>query len=141
MEQRLSVVTLGVADLAASVAFYERLGWRRAARAFPSIAFFQCGGMAVALFQRERLAQDAGVPAEGTGFRGVTLAQNVESRQGVGRVLEEAVAAGATLVKPARDAPWGGHSGYFADPDGHLWEVAFNPFVTLRPDGTLELPG
>jgi catechol 2,3-dioxygenase-like lactoylglutathione lyase family enzyme len=89
---------------------------------------------------REKLAEDAGVPARGAGFAGVTLAQNVDSREAVGRVLAEAVAAGATPVKPAQDTPRGGHSGYFDDPDGHPWEVAFNPFLTLGPDGALALP-
>ena len=141
MEQRLSVVTLGVADLERSRAFYERLGWRRAARASEGVAFFRTeGGAVLALYPRHALAEDAGVPAEGSGFGGITLAHNVRSREEVDAVLAEAAAAGAGLLKPAQDAFWGGYSGYFADPDGHPWEVAWNPFFPLDEAGRLQLP-
>lgn len=140
MEQRISLVTLGVADLEQSRAFYERLGWRRSVRAAEGIAFFQAGGMAFALYPRADLAKDAGVVQEGEGFRGFTLAFNARSRAEVDAVLAEAQAAGAALVKPAEEAFWGGYSGYFADPDGFLWEVAWNPGFAVAEDGSLRLP-
>lgn len=146
MEQRVNIVTLGVADLARSRAFYQRLGWVESSAGNDSIAFFQAGGAVLALFGHDALAEDAGVPVPpvppgGPGFRGITLAHNVRSRDAVGATLAEAQAAGARLVKPAQDAFWGGHSGYFADPDGHLWEVAWNPFLPLDEAGNLTLPG
>jgi hypothetical protein len=140
MEQRLNIVTLGVSDLAASRAFYARLGWRESSASQQGIAFFQAGGIVLALFDRHHLAADAMVPEPGSGFRGVTLAQNVRAKEQVADLLAAAVAAGATLVKPAQDVFWGGHSGYFADPDGHLWEVAWNPFFALDENGLLALP-
>jgi uncharacterized protein len=140
MEQRISLVTLGVADLARSRAFYERLGWTRAMRGAEGIAFFQAGGMALALYPRGELAADASVAAEGGGFRGVTLAYNARSRAEVDAVMAEAEAAGATITKPAREAVWGGYSGYFADPDGFLWEVAWNPGFAIAADGSIRLP-
>ncbi len=141
MEQRVSLVTLGVADLSASRAFYRRLGWRESSVSNESIAFFACGPMALALYGRAVLAADTGITDAGpAAFNGVTLAHNVRHRDDVAAVLAEAVAAGATLVKPAQDAHWGGHHGYFADLDGHLWEVAFNPFVPLDGSGGFHLP-
>ena len=124
----LSLVTLGVADLQRSVAFYEALGWQQSSASEGTIAFFSVGGTNLALFGREALAADAAVPSEGGGFRAVSLAINVGSRAGVDRVYGEFVAAGATAVKPPVAAEWGGYSGYVADPDGHLWEVAHNPY-------------
>ena len=140
MEQRVSIVTLGVADLARSRAFYERIGWRPAANQAEGIVFFQAGGMALALYPREELAKDANVPAEGSGFRGTTLAYNARSRAEVDAVLAEAKTAGARIVKPAQDAFWGGYSGYFADLDGFLWEVAWNPFFPIAADGSIQIP-
>jgi len=140
MEQRVSLITLGVADLARSREFYERLGWRRSMPGTEGIVFFQAGGMALALFPRSALAKDAGVPPEGQGFRGMTLAYNTRSREDVDTLLAEAQAAGGTLLKPAQEAFWGGYSGYFADPDGFLWEVAWNPAFPLAGDGSLRLP-
>ncbi len=137
MEQRLSLVTLGVADVARARAFYERLGWRAAAPSNDAITFFDLGGLALALFERDALAADAGVPAAGTGFTAVTLAHNVRSEAEVDATIDAAVAAGARLVKPAERAPWGGYSGYVADPDGHLWEIAHNPFAPLDEAGRL----
>ncbi len=140
MEQRLSVVTLGVADLERSRRFYEDgLGWRRG-NASDEIVFFQIGGAVLALFPRDALAEDAHLPAGGSGFGGVTLAYNARSREEVDAVLAEAAAAGATILKPAQDVFWGGYSGYFADPDGHPWEVAWNPHWTLGDDGSVRLP-
>jgi uncharacterized protein len=140
MEQRVSIVTLGVADLARSRAFYERIGWRPAANQAEGIVFFQAGGMALALYPREELAKDANVPAEGSGFRGTTLAYNARSRAEVDAVLAEAKTAGARIVKPAQDAFWGGYSGYFADLDRFLWEVAWNPFFPIAADGSIQIP-
>jgi len=138
MEQRLSLVTLGVADLERSRRFYEALGWRRHG-AHTEVVFFQAGGMVLALWSREALAADAQLPAEGSGFRGIALAYNTRTREEVDAVLAEAAAAGAVIPKPAEDAFWGGHSGYFADPDGHLWEVAWNPEWAMAEDGSIRL--
>lgn len=140
MEPRVSLITLGVADLARSRAFYEKLGFKASSAGGGSIVFFQMGALALSLFPRESLACDAKVSAEGSGFRGVTLAHNVREKDEVAVVLQEAVDAGAKLVKASEEAPWGGQSGYFADPDGHLWEVAWNPFAPLGPNGELTLP-
>lgn len=141
MEQRISIVTLGVSDLAKSQAFFERLGWRRSVKGVGGIAFFQTGGIALALYPRSELAKDAGVaPAGDGGFCGIALACNARSREEVDTVLAEAVAAGATLQKPATEAFWGGYSGYFADLDGYLWEVAWNPSFPIDSVGNILLP-
>ena len=140
MEQRLSLVTLGVTDLGRSRTFYERLGWQRSVRAAEGVAFFQMGGMALSLYPRTDLAQDANVEPDGRGFPGFALAYNARTRAEVGAVLAEAVAAGARLAKPAQEAFWGGYSGYFADPDGFLWEVAWNPSFPIAEDGSIRLP-
>ncbi|MBX9745607.1 MAG: VOC family protein, partial [Hyphomonadaceae bacterium] len=129
MEPRVSLITLGVADLGRSRAFYEKLGFKASSMGSDEVVFFQIGPIALSLFPRESLACDAKVSAEGGGFRGITLAHNVREQDEVAAVIAEAVAAGATLVKASEEAPWGGQSGYFADPDGHLWEVAWNPFA------------
>jgi catechol 2,3-dioxygenase-like lactoylglutathione lyase family enzyme len=127
MEPRITLVTLGVSDLARAIRFY-RDGLGLPQRATPeSVAFFEMRGMWLSLYAREALAEDATVSPEGSGFRGFTLAHNVRSPEAVDRLLAEAVAAGATLVKPGQKVFWGGYSGYFADPDGFLWEVAWNP--------------
>lgn len=140
MEQRVSVVTLGVADLERARGFYEQgLGWRRG-NDHAEVAFYQLGGLVLALFSREELAEDARMSSEGAGFRGLALAYNTRSREEVDRVLAEAARAGGTVLKPAEDAFWGGYSGYFADPDGHLWEVAWNPDWTLDDTGAVSLP-
>ena len=138
MEQRVSLVTLGVADVERARRFYAALGWRESGEN-PSVAFFQAGGMVLALWSREALAEDAGVsPGEG-GFGGVALAYNTRSRQEADTVLAEAEAAGARVLKPAAETSWGGYSGYFADPDGHLWEVAHNPTWTIEADGSVRI--
>lgn len=141
MEQRLSLVTLGVGDLASARAFYARLGWREAAASNAHIAFFDLGGFALALYARVDLAADVGVAATGVGFRGVTLAHNVAAPAAVDATLTAAVAAGGRLVKPAGTTAWGGYSGYFADPDAHLWEVAHNPFAALDDAGRFHVDG
>ncbi|HEY0832834.1 MAG TPA: VOC family protein [Azospirillum sp.] len=140
MQPRLSLITLGVADVARSRAFYERLGFTASGASNPNVTFFQAGSTVLALFGWDSLAHDATVPEQGSGFRGVTLAHNVATKDEVAAVLADAVAAGATLVKPAQDVFWGGHSGYFADPDGHLWEIAWNPFFPLDANGNVTLP-
>lgn len=140
MEQRISLVTLGVADLKRSREFYERLGWSSAMKGTEGIVFFQTGGMALALYPRRSLAADAAVSADGNGFRGIALAYNTRCREEVDTVLGEARAAGATILKKAQDAHWGGYSGYFADPDGIPWEVAWNPGFSMAADGSIHLP-
>jgi catechol 2,3-dioxygenase-like lactoylglutathione lyase family enzyme len=140
MEQRISLVTLGVADLKRSSEFYERLGWCRAIRPGEGIVFFQAGGMALALYPRHELAKDANVSPDGYGFTGISLAYNTRSRSEVDSVLQDAAAAGATVLKPAQEAFWGGYSGYFSDPDGFLWEVAWNPFFPIAEDGGILIP-
>ncbi len=140
MEQRVSLVTLGVANLDRSRAFYERLGWRRSLASAQGVVFFQTGGMALSLFPRDELAKDAGVSPQGHGFSGMTLAHNTRSREEVDAVLAAAVAAGAKLVKPAQEAFWGGYLGYFSDPDGFLWEVAWNPSFQMAEDGAIRIP-
>jgi hypothetical protein len=139
MEQRLSLVTLGVADLDRARRFYEDgLGWRRG-NDHAEVVFFQAGGMILGLFSRRALAEDAGLPDDGRGFGGIALAYNARTRAEVDAVLAEAAAAGAKILKPAHDAFWGGYSGYFADPDGHVWEVAWNPEWTIAADGSVSL--
>ncbi|MDE3187641.1 MAG: VOC family protein [Acidobacteriota bacterium] len=140
MEQRISLVTLGVADLERSSRFYERLGWRRSAVKAEGVVFFQAGGMALALYPRLELAKDAHIAADGHGFAGVALAYNARSRDEVDAVLADAKAAGATILKPAEQAFWGGYSGYFSDPDGFPWEVAWNPSFVIAEDGSVRLP-
>ena len=137
---RIHLVTLGVRDVAASTKFYESLGWTRSSASQPEVTFFHARGAVLALYGRAALAEDARLPPEGSGFPGVALASNVPAREDVDRALAEAARAGATLVKPAEDAFWGGRSGYFQDPDGHLWEVAWNPHFPFAEDGALELP-
>ncbi len=134
MEPRISIITLGVTDLPRSIEFYRNgLGLPiRHEEDTESIAFFELRGTWLSLYPRAALADDVGVPTEGSGFSGVTLAHNVRTREEVDAVLAEAVAAGATLVKPAQDVFWGGYSGYFTDPDGHLWEVAWNPYFPIE---------
>ena len=140
MEQRISVITLGVKDLERSREFYEALGWRRSLREVQGIVWFQTGGMALALYPRVNLAVDAGVSPEGQGFAGITLAWNGRSPEEVDAAMRSAEAAGAKIVKRAEEAFWGGYSGYFADPDGFVWEVAFNPAFGVMDDGSLKLP-
>lgn len=140
MEPRISLVTLGVADVARSRGFYERLGLKASTAGNEGVAFFQMGGMVLALWGRGDLAQDAGLPEPGPGFGGVALAHNVRRRDEVDAVLAEAARAGGRILKRAEDAFWGGYSGYFADPDGHPWEVAWNPHFAIGPDGSLRLP-
>ncbi|MBR9841987.1 MAG: VOC family protein [Rhodobacteraceae bacterium] len=140
-EQRMSLVTLGVADMEKAAAFYEALGWQRVESQAGVIAF-DLIGQTLGLFPRAALAEDIGVSEEAlAGHGGITLAYNVRGKEEVAPLLERAVAAGGKLLKPAQDVFWGGHHGYFADPDGHIWEVAFNPFAPLGPDGAFRWSG
>ena len=139
MDQRINIVTLGTHDMARAVAFWEAMGWPRRAKAFQAIAMFQCGSLVFALYPFAELAKDCGMEG-GPGFGGFTLAQNVASKPEVDALLARAVANGATLQKAAHEAFWGGYSGYFRDPDGHPWEVAYNPLVPMGPNGEMLLP-
>jgi catechol 2,3-dioxygenase-like lactoylglutathione lyase family enzyme len=139
VEQRISLVTLGVSDLARARTFYERLGWQ--GREVEQTVFFQAGGLVLVLWGRDKLADDAGVADGGSGgFGGMALAHNVRSRTEVDAVLAEAAAAGADITQPARETFYGGYAGCFTDPDGHVWEIAYNPGFTLGPDGALTVP-
>ncbi len=141
MEARIHFITLGVRDLANAVRFYrDDLGFPLSPASVDDVAFFRLGGIVLALYPWDKLAADATVPAAGNGFRGVTLAHNVRQKEDVARLLALAAAAGGKVVKPAQDAFWGGYYGYFADPEGHLWEVAWNPQFSFAEDGTLVLP-
>ena len=126
--------------LSEAAIFTKVFGWRRSMEKAEGVVFFQAGGRALALFPREDLAKDACVPSDGQGFSGVSLAHNVRSREEVNVVLAEAEAAGARILKPAEDAPWGGYSRYISDPDGFLWEVAWNPYFPIAADGSIQLP-
>jgi hypothetical protein len=137
VEQRVSAVTLGVADLPRAVRFYEELGWRRG-NSDEGVAFFQIPGGVFALWSRASLAEDAGIEDAG-GFGGITLAYNTRSKDEVDRVLGQAAQAGARILKRGHDVFWGGYTGYFADPDGHVWEVAWNPFWRVEADGRVTL--
>jgi len=138
---RLGIVTLGVADLVRSAAFYEALGWERCDASSDAIAWFRTADTHVGLFPWHELAEDARLPAEPRArFGGITLAINVDAAEDVAACLEAAVAAGGSLLKPATVTDWGGTSGYFADPDGHPWEIAHNPDFPIDPDGRLRIP-
>ncbi len=138
MEQRVSLITLGVSDLERARRFYEELGWTTGAAPSDDVVFFQSGGMIVALWDRGSLADDSGVVDSG-GWGGVTLAHNVRSPGAVDEVLGEAERAGATIVRAGGETFWGGYSGVFVDPDGHPWEVAHNPHWTIADDGSVRL--
>lgn len=138
MEQRVSLVTLGVSDLARSRAFYEELGWVPSSQSTDDVVFFQAGGMVLGLWDRAQLAEDSGI-ADSGGWGGVTLAHNVRSPEDVDRVISEARAAGAEIPREPSATFWGGYSGVFIDPDGHPWEVAHNPGWPLDDDGSVLL--
>ena len=138
MEQRVSLITLGVRDLSRAKAFYEALGWRAVPDDNDDVAFFQTSGSVLALWARDQLAEDS-VVEDGNGWGGVTLAQNVRSPAEVDSVLAEAEAAGARIGRPGAETFWGGYSGIFIDPEGHPWEVAHNPGWKLAEDGSVIL--
>lgn len=139
MEQRISLITLGVRDLARARAFYQALGWQTNAGPDDDVVFFQAGPMILALWDRAKLAEDTGGRQDSGGWGGITPAYNARSPEEVDQVLEEARAAGAEIPRPGGKTFWGGYSGVFVDPDGHSWEVAHNPHWTLRKDGTVQL--
>jgi uncharacterized protein len=138
MDQRLSLITLGVGDLARARAFYEGLGWTTGAAPDDDVVFFQAGGMIVALWDRARLAEDSAV-TDGGGWGGVTLAYNTRSPDEVDAVIEQARAAGGTIGREPGETFWGGYSAVFIDPEGHPWEVAHNPRWTINDDGSVSL--
>ena len=139
IDRRISLITLGVEDVARATAFYERLGWTKSEASQEAVTFIQLKGTVLGLFSRQSLADDAHVENTPKGFSGVTLAHNVTSEKGVDAVYKFAISCGATAVKKPEKVFWGGYSGYFADPDGHLWEIAFNPFFPLDAEGHITL--
>ncbi|MCT2539802.1 VOC family protein [Sedimentimonas flavescens] len=138
-KQRVTLITLGVADIPRARAFYEALGWRPV-QALDSVVFFQLSGMALGLFGRADLAADQGRPGAALGTGAMTLAQNFDTEAEVDAAFAAALAAGATALKAPEKVFWGGYSGYFTDPDGHVWELAMNPFWALSADGALSIP-
>jgi len=140
VKQRVTLITLGVEDLAASRAFYARLGWQEHSQSQESVAFFQLQGAALSLFGRAALAEDQGRTGAVLGTGAMTLAQTFGSEAEVDAAFAVALRAGAKALKAPEKVFWGGYSGYYADPDGHVWEVAFNPFWPLAKDGSLRLP-
>ncbi len=139
MDQRISLVTLGVTDVSRARRFYEQLGWQ--GQEVEKTVFFQAGGMAIVLWGADKLAADAGIGERAAdGFRAVALAQNVRSTAEVDVVIAAAERAGATVTSPPADTFYGGYAGYFTDPDGHAWEIAYNPGFELTDDGSLILP-
>lgn len=144
-DSRISMVTLGVADVAVSTAFYERLGFRKSSSSNENITFFKTAGTVLGLYGRQALAEDVGIetaplPQADATFNGVALAYNCSSEAEVDRVYQHAVDCGATPVKPPQKVFWGGYSSYVADPDGHLWELAYNPFSPNDENGHMQLP-
>ena len=141
MRQKLNIVTLGVQDLERSLKFYkDGLGWKLSSASNENIAFFQMGGVVISLYPREKLAEDAKIKSDGEGFSGITLAYNAKAEAEVDEVLKKVEALGAKIIKKAEKVFWGGYSGYFADFDGHLWEVAWNPFFEFDESDNLVLP-
>jgi uncharacterized protein len=140
MRQKFNLITFGVEDFAKSVAFYEGLGWKRSSASMDELALFPLGGIVLALHPRKELAEDATVSAAGSGFSGITVSFNAKSEQEVDEVMQHVEKLGAKIIKPAQKAYWGGYSGYFKDLDGHLLEVAHNPFWELDENDNLSLP-
>ncbi len=142
MEQRVSIITLGVSDLKKSRAFYDALGWKVASEdQAEEIVAYDLQNMTLALYPLNKLAEDAKIPVERTGYSTITIAYNVNSEAEVNETLEEVQKAGGKLIKSAEKVFWGGYSGYFSDPDGNLWEVAYNPFAPLGPKGEFQWGG
>ncbi len=141
MKQKINLITLGVKDLKASLAFYEGgLGWQKSEQSQESVAFFQLNGLILSLFNRRSLAEDATVEDSPTGFSALTLAYNTESEEEVNQVIETVRKLGARILKEPQKVFWGGYSAYFADPDGHIFEVAFNPYFPMNEKGEVVLP-
>lgn len=139
-DNRLTMITLGVADIAASTAFYERLGFVKSSASNANVTFFRMKGTVLGLFGRADLAKDAGIEDSAPGFGGFSIAHNLASEAEVDAAFAHALACGATATKAPEKVFWGGYSGYFADPDGHLWELAFNPFAPNDADGFMQVP-
>ncbi|MGV3538750.1 MAG: VOC family protein [Rufibacter sp.] len=138
LEPRITLITLGVQDVAAATAFYEDVfGWTRASASQEGITFFQLNGLQLALFGKEALAEDAHLPAQGSGFKGFSLAHNLRSEAEVDALFQYLASKGVALTKQPEKVFWGGYSGYFSDPDGHLWEVAYNPYLPLDEKGNV----
>jgi uncharacterized glyoxalase superfamily protein PhnB len=140
MQGRISLITLGVKNFKESLAFYERLGWEKSSASQENVAFFPLGGIVLSIYPYELLAEDACQKADGKGFGGITLAYNTKNEKEVDDTLMMAEKAGAKIIKPAGKVFWGGYSGYFADPDGYMWEVAYNPFWDFDSNDNLVLP-
>lgn len=141
MEARLSLITLGVNSISLSREFYEKgLGWNVSSASNENVVFLKTRGTVISLYGKQELAKDVQVDAQGSGFRDFALAHNVRTKEEVAEVLLQAEKAGGRIIKPAQDVFWGGHSGYFEDPDGFLWEVAWNPHFPLDENGTVQLP-
>ena len=140
IEPRISLITLGVADIARSRRFYEALGWKASNPSNDNVAFFQLGGLILSLYGQDALARDAQLPAAADGFGGISLAYNGRTKAEVDAAMALAASIGAKILQPAHDVFWGGYIGYFADPDGHVWEVAWNPDFPIAEDGTIRLP-
>jgi predicted lactoylglutathione lyase len=139
MEQRISLVTLGVSDLHRALQFYQRLGWQ--GQEVQETVFFQTGGIGVILWQQDQLADDAGLPPRsGSGFRGVALAHNVRTKDEVNAITTAAEHAGATVTRAPAATFYGGYASYFTDPDGHTWEIAYNPGFPISDDGSITIP-
>src|SRR5689334_15942755 len=139
MRQKLNLITLGVDNFEKSVSFYEGLGWKKSDKSMEGLALFPLGGITLALHPREELALDATLSYEPTGFSGLTISYNAKSEKEVDDILEQVKKLGATIVKPAQQVYWGGYSGYFKDPDGYVFEVAYNPFWELDENDNLKL--
>lgn len=141
MKQKLHLITLGVKDFKRSLEFYHKgLGWQPSSTSQDDVAFFPMNGVVLGLYPRDKLAEDAQISAGGSGFSGITLAYNAKSQEEVDEILQNVETLGAKIVKKAEKVFWGGYSGYFADPDGHLWEVAWNPFWDFDEADNLVLP-
>jgi catechol 2,3-dioxygenase-like lactoylglutathione lyase family enzyme len=141
MRQKISLITFGVKDLQRSLNFYEKgLGWKKSAASQDNIAFFPMGGIVFALYSRDLLAEDALLDPAGSGFSGITLSHNAKSEEEVDNVLKEVESLGAKILKPGQKVFWGGYSGYFSDPDGHIIEVAYNPFWKMDENDNILLP-
>jgi uncharacterized protein len=140
MEQRVSLITLGVRDMAAQAAFYENLGWRRVGNT-EGVIVYDLIGQTLGLYPLADLANDLGLAIEDLGHGAMTLAHNVPAKEDVAPLINKAVAAGARLLRPAQDVFWGGHVGYFSDPEGHIWEIAWNPHAPLGPHGEFQWNG
>jgi uncharacterized protein len=140
MDPRINVITLGVKDIKKSKKFYEDLGFAASSISNEHLIAFQMVGIVLCLYPIKLLSEDATVDSKGEGFRGITLAYNVSNKEEVSSILKHAEKSGAKIIKPAQDVFWGGHSGYFSDPDGHLWEIAWNPHWSLGENGLIKLP-